>query len=250
MRPFVGSRGEASKRRGVYHPFNWRGWLDFGVGALGDMGCHIFDPVVWSLELGPPKRVWHEGPECNGETYPTWERIHYEFAGTAYTTGPIQMTWHDGGKKPDTSKVPFPLPVPPSDSKRRRLKPDEIPSNGSLYIGEKGTILCPHGGAPMLLPAPEFADAKIEPVAADDHYQQWANACKGEGKTTSHFDYAGPLTETVLLGTIALRAPGEKLEWDSANLRFTNSDAANRLLHKTYRKGWEVPGLSDFVLTG
>jgi hypothetical protein len=208
--------------------------------------------VVWSLELGPPVRVWYEGPPCNGETYPAWERIHYEFAGTRFTTGPITMIWHDGGKKPDASKIPLPLPEAKSELKRKRRENDAIPSNGSLYIGEKGTILCPHAGdmLPMLLPADQFADVQVETVESVDHYQQWANACKGDGKATSHFDYSGPLTETVLMGTVAHRLPGEKLEWDSAHLRFTNNENANQLLHKTYRKGWEVPGLTDFVLTG
>src|SRR5690606_5194205 len=144
--------------RGAYHPFNWRGWLDFGVGALGDMGCHIIDPVVWSLELGPPLSVTSDGPAPNSETYPTWETIHYDFAATPYTTGPIRMTWYDGGKKPSADLAPLPAGR-------------ELPSNGILLIGEKGVLLCPHGGNPELLP--EEKDRKIELVAASDHYMQW-----------------------------------------------------------------------------
>ena len=175
-RPYVGPEPGSSRGRGAYHPFSWRGWLDFGVGALGDMGCHIIDPVVWGLKLGPPSRVWYEGPACNGETYPEWERIHYEFPETEYTAGEIRMTWHDGGKKPDVKKVPLPLPAPETSSrrKRRRFDPDAVPDNGCLFIGEKGTILSAHGGFPMLLPAADFAGTKIEHVPGEDHYQQWA----------------------------------------------------------------------------
>ena len=244
-RPYLGARGEGRRRRGVYHPFSWRGWLDFGVGALGDMGCHIIDPIVWGLDLAAPSRVWYEGPRSNGETYPDWERIHYEFPATKYTSGAIRMTWHDGGKKPEESKVPLPLPVPETSSGRRRRRgdPNAVPDNASLFIGEKGSILCQHGGFPVLLPTKEFADVKIERVPEDDHYQQWTDACKGQGKATSHFDYSGPLTETVLLGTVAMRVPREKLEWDAKNLRFENHREANRYLEKTYRKGWKVSGL-------
>ncbi len=245
-RPFAFVQG-GRKNRGVYHPFNWRGWLDFGVGALGDMGCHIIDPVVWSLELGSPNLVWYEGSPTNGETYPTSERIHYEFPATKYTAGNIRMTWHDGGLKPDSSKVPLPSPGKAKDTTkrgRRRSRGGGIPSNGSLFIGEKGAILCPHGGFPVLLPEDRFAETKVGRVAGDNHYQQWANACKGQGKATSHFDYAGPLTETVLLGTVAMHAPGTKLAWDGAGLKVKKHGEMEKFLHKTYRTGWEVPGLA------
>ena len=247
FRPYVGPKEEAeptvkeSKNkkkkarrpvRGPYHPFNWRGWLDFGVGALGDMGCHIIDPVVWSLELGAPLRVWSDGPNTNGETYPAWEIIHYEFGATPYTAGKtIRMTWHDGGKLPPRELVPL-----PADEK--------TPTNGCLLIGEKGTLLCEHGRTPMLLPLEKFEQTPLPNVEGDDHYQQWTKACKGEGKATSHFDYAGPLTETVLLGTIAIRYPNQKLAWDSKKLKVTNVADANQFIRSTYRKGWEIKGLS------
>jgi predicted dehydrogenase len=231
-RPYVGPAEGAKKSRGAYHPFNWRGWLDFGVGALGDMGCHIIDPVVWSCGLSAPTKVWSDGPIPNGETFPKWGIIQYEFPGTEFTSGDnFRMTWYDGGKKPD--------------QKLARLgKGEELPSNGSLYIGEKGVILCPHGKNPTLHPNSQFGE-KIELEAADDHYQQWTNACLGNGETTSHFGYAGPLTETVLLGTVAIRFPGKKLEWDSENMKFTNVATANHFVHHNYRKGWEVPTLTQ-----
>jgi hypothetical protein len=108
-----------------------------------------------------------------------------------------------------------------------------------LLIGEKGSLLIPHVAAPRLLPEERFAHLKTEPVPSVDHYVGWADACRGVGKTTSHFDYAGGLTETVLLGTVAIRVPGETLAWDAAALRVTNSPTADALLTKQYRKGWE-----------
>jgi predicted dehydrogenase len=234
FRPFVAGAEDAKgkRNRGPYHPFNWRGFVDFGTGALGDMGCHIMDPIVWSLDLRAPLMVWSEGPECNGETFPSWEIIHYEFPQSAFTAGPtVRMTWYDGGKKP--ARELFPLPAEA-----------KITDNGCLLIGDKGTLLCEHGAMPQILPQEKGKSLKLATVAGDDHYMQWTNACKGTSKATSHFDYAGPLTETVLLGTIAVRFPGEKLVWNSDKLKFDNSRAASELVHIKYRKGWKVKGLS------
>ena len=218
---------------GVYHPFKWRGWFDFGSGALGDMGCHIIDPVYWALDLTAPTAVSYEGPSPAKETFPTWERIHYEFPGTQLTADKsIEVTWHDGNRKPDLSECNL-----PGDAK--------LPDNGCLFVGEKGVVVAQHASRslPKLYPEKEYADYEMEVVEGRNHYQEWIDAIKGEGKTSSHFDYAGPLCETVLLGCVACRVPGEKLEWDAKNLRFSNSAAANRLLHQQYRKGWEVDGL-------
>ena len=216
----------------AYHPFNWRGWFDFGAGALGDMGCHIIDPVVWGLELGAPTRVWADCPKPNSETFPEWELIHYDFPGTKYTAGDtIRMVWYDGGKLPPAQLAP----LPPGE---------KLDANGSLLIGEKGVLYTKHGGMPRLLPEEKFADYELPQLEEHNHYQQWTNAIRGADKTTSHFDYAGPLTETVLLGTVACRFPGQKLDWDSAGLKFTNFADANQYLHREYRKGWEVKGLA------
>ena len=233
-RPFVGP-GKGSKRgRGAYHPFNWRGWLEFGVGALGDMGCHIIDPVVWSCGLAPAQRVWSDGPAPNGETFPKWGIIHFEFAGTEYTAGDVlPVTWYDGGKQPPVALAQLPAGK-------------SLPGNGSLFVGEKGVLLCPHGGKPRLLPEEDFGERKIELVQGDTmrHYSEWVDACKGRATPSSNFDYSGPLTETVLLGTIAIRFPGQKLEWDSDTLTVTNLEQANQFVHHEYRRGWQVPGLS------
>ncbi|MBP89353.1 MAG: dehydrogenase [Planctomycetaceae bacterium] len=232
-RPYIGPTEESKRGRGLYHPFNWRGWLDFGVGALGDMGCHIIDPVVWSCELGSPKRVWSDGPAPNNETFPEWGIIRYEFAGTKHTAGDtFQMTWYDGGKKPLQELAQL-----PSDR--------SLPANGSLFVGEKGVLLCEHGGrrGPELFPIDSFADYKIEAIEGSDHYMQWTNACKGVDKAASHFDYAGPLTETVLLGTIAIRYPGQQLQWDAESLQVTDNAQASEFVRKSYRQGWAVKRL-------
>ncbi|NJN05158.1 MAG: Gfo/Idh/MocA family oxidoreductase [Rhodobacteraceae bacterium] len=231
-RPFVDGKddGKGKRARGPYHPFNWRGYLDWGVGALGDMGCHIIDPVFWSLGLAAPARVWSEGPVTNGETFPEWEIIRYEFPATRYTAGNgVTMTWHDGGKRPADALFPG-------------VEKAKIPTNGCLFIGEKATLLCEHGRTPVLLG--DAAGTTLEAVPGDDHYQQWANACKGNGVATGSFDYSGPLTETVLLGTIAVRYPNQKLDWDSSKLKITNVAGANQFVHKKYRAGWEVKGLT------
>jgi hypothetical protein len=141
------------------------------------------------------------------------------------------VIWYDGGLLPKAELAPLPAG-------------EKLPDNGCLLIGEKGTILCRHGGFPQLLPQDKFADYKVPQLPQVDHYLQWTNAIRGEGKTTSNFDYAGPLTEAVLLGTIACRFPGEKLEWDSANLKIKNVSKANDYVRQAYRKGWEVQGLS------
>jgi predicted dehydrogenase len=217
----------------IYHPFAWRGWYDFGAGALGDMGCHIIDPVVWALELGPARGVQSEGPSPMKETFPEWERIYYDFAGTKHTLGKnFQTIWYDGKKKPTAEEAGLPL----------RTK---IPDNGVILVGEKASLMTKHGSGHL----PDFyVDGKkltypLQAPKGDDHYGQWVSAIRGDGTPSSNFDYSGPMTETVLLGTIACRFPGQTLRWDSGNLKFLNSAEANTLVKQTYRKGWEVEGL-------
>jgi predicted dehydrogenase len=228
--------GVAPKRPYVadaYAPTKWRGILDFGCGALGDMGCHIIDPPYTALKLTSPTQVWVEGPGCTEDMHPAWEIIHYEFPGTEFTAGStFNMTWYDGKRRPDESLVPL-------------GKDQHLPDNGSIFIGEKGSILLPHVGGPQLLPRAEFISYKRPKLPGHDHYKQWVNACLGNDKATADFDFSGPLTETVLLGVLAARFPGKRLEWDSANLHIKNLPEANHYVRLPYRKGWEVAGLSD-----
>ena len=217
----------------AYHPFKWRGWHDFGAGALGDMGCHIIDPVYWALGLDAPTKVSYEGPPPMKETFPTWERIHYQFPGTDFTTNEtIDVTWHDGKKKPEPAECDL-----PADTK--------IPDNGVIFIGEKGVLVTAHGSQslPKLYPEKDFKDYEMKIIPTTDHYEQWVNAITGIGTPSSNFDYAGPLCETVLLGCVASQIPEIKLEWDSKALKFKNSKAANALIRQEYRQGWEVEEL-------
>ncbi len=227
--------GVAPKRpylNDTYHPFKWRGWFDFGAGALGDMGCHIIDPVVWALELGPAQSAQYHGPKPKPETFPEWEIIKYVFPGTERTTGSeIEVTWYDGGKLP-----PRELALMPEGT--------ELPSQGTLFLGEEGTIVTGHVSTPKLYPEEKFRDVQLPTLDQVDHYLQWTDAIHGIGSTSTGFDYSGPLTETVLLGTVAARFPNTKLEWNSKALEFTNLPKANDYVHAEYRKGWKVEGLS------
>ena len=227
---WLGVAQERPYKTKVYHPFNWRGWCDFGAGALGDMGCHIIDPVVWSLELGPPKSVSYKGPEPKPETFPKTEVLTYTFDGTKFTAGDtLTMQWHDGGQRP--SGV---MDVPDGD----------LPANGSLFIGTEGALVCPHGGAPKLYPQEKFADAELPAVGGIDHYGEWIDGIKTGKAPGSNFAYAGPMTETVLLGVIASRVGAGELQWDAEKLQFPNSAAATAFVKEEYRRDWEVEGLS------
>lgn len=223
---WLGVAPERPYVKGAYHPFSWRGWKDFGSGAQGDMGCHLMDPALWFLELGAPLSVRSDGPTPNDETFPLWSETRYEFAPTRHTTrGPLVLHWHDGGRKP---------PRPLLDD----LGAGEVVGNGCLFVGEKGALLATSEAAPRLMGDARFASVPI-PVGDElNHWHQWVDACLGRGETTAHFDYAGHLTEVVLLGNVALQMPHESLRWDAENLKFPERPEADRFLGATYRRGW------------
>lgn len=222
----------------AYVPSNWRGWWDFGTGALGDMGCHIIDHPVWALELGAPTAVeaastldgsFLAGDQRNDETFPIASIINYEFPARGKLP-PVKMTWYEGGLMP-----PTPAEMPTGG---------KLPGNGVLYVGSKGKMFHgSHGGMPELLPG-ELRDAaaKVPKTMARSpgHYEEWLAAIQGGPKPVSNFEYAGPMTETVLLGVLALRSPGSRLEWDSANLKVKNVPDVNQFVHTEYRKGWSL----------
>jgi predicted dehydrogenase len=225
---WLGVAPERPYKKNIYHSWNWRAWQDFSNGQLGDFGCHILDPVFMALGLSASISVKGESSPLNREVWYKWSVVSYEFPGTERTADKtLKLTWYDGqGNLPPAERLNLPAGV-------------KVPQAGSLLVGEKGSLLLPHFALPRLLPQEKFADLKFDKVPSVDHYVGWADACRGEGKTTSHFDYAGPLTETVLLGTVAIRVPGETLKWDATGMKVTNSDQANALLRKKYRKGWE-----------
>jgi predicted dehydrogenase len=229
VRPFVPE---------IYHPTFWRGWQDFGVGWLGDMGCHITDAAYRALELTAPISVraevepeWRDTPGRFGETWPTWQVVHFTFPGNTRTTDEtIEVVWSDGFRYPP-------------DEYRKAIGGAEYPPQGALFIGEEGALLHPHGGEPSLYPEEKFNSYPRPELAPRHHYHHFIDAILGGEKTTAGFEYAGPLTETVLLGALSLRVPDRELKWDAAKMEFTGAPEASRLLRRTYREGWEVEGL-------
>ena len=215
----------------IYHPFRWRGWKDFGCGALGDFLCHIFDPIFMGLGIKEVLSVQAEKQKVYAETWPQSSILHYEFRGTKLTAGKtIKATWYDGGKMPGREVAPM-----PADR--------NLPKNGSAIIGEEGVMVLPHWAGPQLYPLEKFKGYPRPKLEVVDHYHQWVGACLGEGKASANFDYAVPLTEAALLGTIAIRLSGKKLEWDAKKMQFVNTPKANQYLRRKYRRGWEVERL-------
>jgi predicted dehydrogenase len=221
-RPFV---------KGAYHPGAWRKRLDFGTGTFGDMGCHIYDPVVNALGLGAPLTVRSEGAAPNEWSWATDAVIKYVFAGTAFTEGrSVSVTWYDGDAKPPAEIQAL-------------LEGQPLPGQGSIFIGTKGQILLPHIDWPKLFPLAQYKDFQIEKLEAGNHYKQFADAVLGGATPSAAFEYSGPLTETVLLGGVATFFPKTTLEWDSASLQFRNMPEATAKVRRKYRSGWEIASL-------
>jgi predicted dehydrogenase len=234
----------------AYLPFKWRGWWDFGTGALGDIGCHAMDPVFRALKLGAPTTVQAASSRVNQETFPLASMVTYTFparpaevqANNCQVRGltgpgagavempPLKLTWYDGGLRP-----PRPEGLPDG-----RMMGD----NGRLLVGDKGFIL----GDTVYPDARRKEVGQIERTVPSSigHYQEWIEACKGGKPGASNFDWAGSLAETVLLGNVALRVQlrqeltRTRLVWDSANLKITNIEDANRFIRREYREGWSL----------
>jgi predicted dehydrogenase len=221
-----------------YHPFAWRGWWDFGTGALGDMACHTANMAFMALKLGYPVSVQAESGPLNPETYPGWARVVWEFPARG-DMPPVKLFWYEGKK--DGKKV-----LPPEEL----LKGRNVTDSGSLLVGEKGVLYSPNDyGARYELPE-EVREAanRVEKTLPRNGRgdggmkEEWARAIKA-GKpeiALSNFDYAGMLTETVLLGNVAIRAQGKKLDWDGPNFKITNDSEANNFLKTEYRSGWTL----------
>jgi predicted dehydrogenase len=216
----------------VYHPFAWRGWFDFGTGALGDMAVHNLDPAFYALDLGAPIAAEAESSELGEESYPAWQRITFEFAARGAQPA-LKMVWYDGGKLPDT-------PVELADEV-------ELPDNGILFIGDRGTMLCGGwSGTPRLFPARRRQEFELPPNTIPrsiGHRPEWIQACKDRrpADAKAGFAYTGPFTEALLVGNLAVRLQ-KRVEWDATNLRATNAAEAEALIRKEYRAGFGIRG--------
>ncbi len=244
----------------AYHPFNWRGWWAFGTGALGDMACHIMDPIYRILPIDYPdsaecsvsniyKEMWNDWQ--NEESCPPASIIHLTYPSKK-GKDKIKVSWHDGGL----------LPERPAELLSE--EPFGSWDGGVLFIGTKGKLLLDcYGANPRLLPTSlmkekQMPKERIKRVP-EGHYLQWVNACiagHGNAETSSPFEYAGPFTESILMGNLAIRSwmirnptakgwgdkyPGrKKLLWDAKNMKVTNFDEANRFVKREYRDGWKL----------
>lgn len=213
-----------SERDATYHPFNWRRWWDFGGGTLADMACHHMDLPFWALKLRHPTRIHAEGPPPHPETAAVWTRVTYEYPARG-DLPPVTLTWYDSGKRP------------------HYFQEGKLPKwgDGTLFVGDKGMLLCDYNRR-VLLPEKQFAGfvpPKPTIPASIGHHKEWVEACKSGATTTCNFDYAGALTEAVLLGVVSYRCR-QPLEWDAANLRVTNTREADRFLRREYRKPWSL----------
>lgn len=230
---WLGSAPERPYKKGLYHPFEWRRWRDFGGGATGDFGCHIFDPVFGGLGVTAPTTIKCLATESNSdEVHPAWVQNEYVFPGTDMTAGDtIRATWMDGGKKPEARWSPH-------------LSEDhELPPSGSMLIGEEGTMIVPHYLMPELYPKKKFENYPAPELETLNHYHDFVEAAMGNGVAGANFDFSGPMSEAVLLGNVANRFPGETLTWNAKRLRFDGHSAATRMLKRRYRKGFKVRGL-------
>lgn len=224
-----------------YTPFwvhwNWRGWLPFGTGTIGDWFCHVVDPAFWALDLDEPTSVRAEvtdyDPVAHGLTYPPATRITFEFPARKDRV-PVTLVWFDGD-----NPIPRPADLPADD---------DVPRTGAVLMGEKGMIVHGSHGAGGCHLQPQsvresYAGAAAPPQTiprVKNHHWDWLDAIRTGRKAGSDFSYGGRLTKVALLGAIAIRFPGETLRWDRRGGRFTNNRAANAYLNPPYRKGWKL----------
>ena len=223
----------------IYLPFNWRAWYDFGCGALGDMACHVMDAAFWALDLKYPTSVQASRGEQvtqmwnrveNNETYPNASVVHYSFPKRG-DMPPVKVHWYDGGI----------LPERPEDLDANR----RMGNSGTIFVGDKGKIMSgEYGDSPSLFPAEKMRaykrPAKTLKRITTSHEQNWIDACKGGDPASSNFEYSGPFTEMVVMGNFAIRLPGQILKWDGVNMKVTNNEQANAMVHKEYRNGWSL----------
>jgi predicted dehydrogenase len=211
-----------------YLPFHWRNWWAFGGGTLADLGCHYIDLPHWAMGLTAPDSVETEGPALDGESTPVWLIARYHYP--QYRPEGLNLTWYHRGKRPEYFE-------------RLKLSHEEAAKwkSGILFVGEQGELLADYNRH-LLLPEEKFRSfSRPEPFIKKSvgHHREWIAACKNGTPTTCNFDYSGALTEAVLLGNVAYRV-GKKLEWDSKQLKATNSTEADRFIQHHYRAGWTI----------
>jgi len=232
----------------AYHPFSWRSWIDFGAGALGDMACHVMDASYSVLKLGSPTSVLAsvaynvvEVQRPDGTTssqrlkyddsFPPATVVHYNFPARGKKLPALKFHWYDGGILPERPE---------------ELEPERrLPESGTIFVGTKGKLISEtYSESPRLIPEKRMQAYKMPkktvPRIVGSHEQNWIDTIKGKTKATSPFDYAGPFTETVLLGNLAIAFPGTKLMWDGAGMKVTNNAGANALVQHAYREGWKL----------
>jgi predicted dehydrogenase len=216
----------------AYVPFQWRGWWDFGSGGLGDMGIHNLAPVFSALKLGAPESVEASSTPVFPETVPVACIVHYQFPARG-DLPPVNLHWYDGGL----------LPARPSELDENEMELD--PEDGIIFVGDKGKMLVRGWGGetPRLIPESKNRAYKRPPPTLPrsiGHHKEWLQACKTGSPTRSNFDFAGGLTEAVLLGSVCVHNGGSKLIWDTENLKIKNDPEANKYLHYEYRPGWSL----------
>lgn len=235
---WIGTAPERPFAPGIYHPGKWRAWQDFGTGWSGDIGCHIFDAVWKGLGLTAPKSVvaevqksWEESVERRRDNWPQCEHITWIFPGDKMTEEKeLTLEWFDGEMLPPTDVHEIADLV-------------KYPEESAMVIGTEGALLLQHQTGPQLFPREKFKDLPRPKLPPRNHYHHFVDACLGGEMTESHFGQTGPMAEAILLGTVAIRTPGRLLNWDPGRMSFSNDPEANRLLRRTYRKGWQVAGL-------
>jgi predicted dehydrogenase len=219
----------------IYHQTKWRAWQDFGTGWSGDIGCHLFDAVWKGLGMKPALDVvaevqesWKHSPARRADTWPQGQHITWTFPGTAVTEAEtLTVEWFDGDYFPP-------------EAIRALYSVKDYPTESAMFIGTEGALLLELGRGPILLPENKFENVPRPKLEPRDHYHHFVDACLGLTKTESHFAQTGPMTEAILLGTVAIRQPGVKLVWDSSRMRTANSAEANLLLQRSYRNDWHL----------
>jgi predicted dehydrogenase len=228
---WLGGAPERPYKNGRYHPGSWRGVYDFGCGAIGDMACHILDAPFYAFGLEAPMTIRTDCTDNTEDQMPTKQVVHMTFPGNMFTArDSMPFTWYDGGNKPSLTEIGLPADF-------------AFPGNACVIIGEEGSFLAGHGSPNRLFVDGKEVPMDIPEVGPQNHWHQWVDACFGRNGTMTHFEFAAKITESMVLGAIASRFPGESLIWDTDAVQFTNKFEANAYARRKYREGFKVENL-------